>query len=126
VTFSGRLQARLPVGENRHGHLPLRVEPAPSLADVDPDVGLVVRNGHAQAGTVSSGAGPIEIEAFRVNDCWVDDATGAVPIWQLDRAAVMLMPGRASPRAAGNRRRARRRCLRPQPGRVRVTDAAPE
>ncbi len=37
---------------------------------------LVVRNGHAEPRKVATGAGPIEIEAPRVNDKRVDEATG--------------------------------------------------
>jgi transposase-like protein len=37
---------------------------------------LVVRNGHARRRPVATGAGPIEIEAPRVNDKRVDEATG--------------------------------------------------
>jgi putative transposase len=38
---------------------------------------LVVRNGHAEPRTISTGAGPIEIEAPRVNDKRFDTDTGA-------------------------------------------------
>jgi putative transposase len=38
---------------------------------------LVVRNGHAEPRTIATGAGPIEIEAPRVDDRRVDDDTGA-------------------------------------------------
>ena len=37
---------------------------------------LVVRNGHAEPRTITTGAGPIEIEAPRVNDKRVDEGTG--------------------------------------------------
>ena len=37
---------------------------------------LVVRNGHAEPRAITTGAGPIEIEAPRVNDRRVDDETG--------------------------------------------------
>ncbi len=37
---------------------------------------LVVRNGHARPRVIATGAGPIEVEAPRVNDKRVDDATG--------------------------------------------------
>jgi len=37
---------------------------------------LVVRNGHAEARTITTGAGPVEIEAPRVNDRRVDEETG--------------------------------------------------
>ena len=37
---------------------------------------LVVRNGHAEPRAVATGVGPIEIEAPRVNDKRVDEATG--------------------------------------------------
>lgn len=37
---------------------------------------LVVRNGHARPRVISTGAGPIEVEAPRVNDKRVDEATG--------------------------------------------------
>jgi hypothetical protein len=37
---------------------------------------LVVRNGHAEGRSIMTGAGPVEIEAPRVNDRRVDDATG--------------------------------------------------
>jgi putative transposase len=37
---------------------------------------LVVRNGHAEPRTITTGAGPIEIEAPRVNDKRVDEETG--------------------------------------------------
>ena len=37
---------------------------------------LVVRNGHARPRPVATGAGPIEIEAPRVNDKRADEATG--------------------------------------------------
>jgi putative transposase len=37
---------------------------------------LVVRNGHAERRSITTGAGPVEIEAPRVNDRRVDDATG--------------------------------------------------
>jgi len=37
---------------------------------------LVVRNGHAQARTVTTGAGPIEVRAPRVDDGRVDEETG--------------------------------------------------
>jgi putative transposase len=37
---------------------------------------MVVRNGHAEPRVITTGAGPIEIEAPRVNDRRVDDATG--------------------------------------------------
>jgi putative transposase len=37
---------------------------------------LVVRNGHAEPRTITTGAGPIEIEAPRVNDKRVDKETG--------------------------------------------------
>ena len=37
---------------------------------------LVVRNGHAEPRTIATGAGPIEIEAPRVNDKRVDAETG--------------------------------------------------
>ena len=37
---------------------------------------LVVRNGHAEPRTVTTGAGPVEIEAPRVNDKRVDEVTG--------------------------------------------------
>ncbi len=37
---------------------------------------LVVRNGHAEPRTIATGAGPIEIEAPRVNDKRVDPETG--------------------------------------------------
>ena len=49
-----------------------------------------MRNGQAEVLTVSTGAGPIEIEAPRVNDKRVDGETGgAGPVPQLDRAAVV-------------------------------------
>ncbi|HET9601802.1 MAG TPA: IS256 family transposase [Acidimicrobiales bacterium] len=38
---------------------------------------LVVRNGRAERRTITTGAGPVEIEAPRVNDKRVDDETGA-------------------------------------------------
>src|SRR5262245_42397825 len=37
---------------------------------------LVVRNGHAAPRAVTTGAGPVEIEAPRVNDRRMDDETG--------------------------------------------------
>ncbi len=37
---------------------------------------LVVRNGHAEPRTITTGAGPVEIEAPRVNDRRVDEETG--------------------------------------------------
>jgi putative transposase len=37
---------------------------------------LVVRNGHAEPRTITTGAGPIEIEAPRVNDRRIDEETG--------------------------------------------------
>jgi transposase-like protein len=37
---------------------------------------LVVRNGHAEARHVATGAGPVEVRAPRVNDRRVDEATG--------------------------------------------------
>lgn len=37
---------------------------------------LVVRNGHARPRVIATGAGPIEVEAPRVNDKRVDEATG--------------------------------------------------
>jgi putative transposase len=37
---------------------------------------LVVRNGHAEPRVIATGAGPIEIEAPRINDRRVDEATG--------------------------------------------------
>jgi len=37
---------------------------------------LVVRNGHARPRVIATGAGPIEVEAPRVNDKRVDDQTG--------------------------------------------------
>jgi transposase-like protein len=37
---------------------------------------LVVRNGHAERRTITTGAGPIEVEAPRVNDKRLDDETG--------------------------------------------------
>jgi transposase-like protein len=37
---------------------------------------LVVRNGHAEARTIATGAGPIEVTAPRVNDRRVDEGTG--------------------------------------------------
>ena len=37
---------------------------------------LVVRNGHARSRSVATGAGPIEVEAPRVNDKRADEATG--------------------------------------------------
>jgi putative transposase len=37
---------------------------------------LVVRNGHAEPRSITTGAGPIEIEAPRVNDKRVDEETG--------------------------------------------------
>jgi transposase-like protein len=51
---------------------------------------LVVRNGHAEPRTIATGAGPIEIEAPRVNDKRVDGRDGrAVAVPELDRAAVV-------------------------------------
>jgi putative transposase len=49
-----------------------------SLADEVDDDGhrLVVRNGHARRRSVATGAGPIEIEAPRVNDRRVDEGSG--------------------------------------------------
>ena len=49
-----------------------------SLVDEVDDDGhrLVVRNGHARPRVISTGAGPIEVEAPRVNDKRVDEATG--------------------------------------------------
>jgi putative transposase len=37
---------------------------------------LVVRNGHAEARQVATGAGPVEVRAPRVNDRRIDEATG--------------------------------------------------
>ena len=37
---------------------------------------LVVGNGHARPRVIATGAGPIEVEAPRVNDRRVDEATG--------------------------------------------------
>ena len=37
---------------------------------------LVVRNGHAERRTITTGAGPVEVEAPRVNDRRVDEETG--------------------------------------------------
>jgi hypothetical protein len=37
---------------------------------------LVVRNGHAERRTITTGAGPIEIEQPRVNDKRLDEETG--------------------------------------------------
>ena len=37
---------------------------------------LVVRNGHAEARSITTGAGAVEIEAPRVNDCRLDEETG--------------------------------------------------
>jgi putative transposase len=49
-----------------------------ALADERDERGhrLVVRNGHAEPRVVATGAGPIEIEAPRVNDRRVDEGTG--------------------------------------------------
>ena len=37
---------------------------------------LVVRNGHAERRTITTGAGPVEVDAPRVNDKRIDDETG--------------------------------------------------
>ncbi len=37
---------------------------------------LVVRNGYAEARSLVTGAGPLEVRAPRVNDCRVDEVTG--------------------------------------------------
>ena len=57
---------------------------------------LVVRNGHAEPRTITTAAGRIEVTAPRVNDNRVDDDRRAVPVPQLDPAAV----GRKSPKVA--------------------------
>src|SRR4051812_11741201 len=49
-----------------------------ALADERDEDGhrLVVRNGHAQPRVIATGAGPIEIEAPRINDKRVEEITG--------------------------------------------------
>ena len=59
---------------------------------------LVVRNGHAEPRTITTAAGPIEVTAPRVNDQRVDDDRGAVPVPQLDPAAVVPQEPRRWPR----------------------------
>ena len=70
-----------------------------SLADELDDVGhrLVVRNGHARARPVATGSGPIEIEAPRVNDKRVDEATGKRCRF---RSAIIPPWARKSPKVA--------------------------
>src|SRR6202042_3238625 len=69
------------------------------LADELDDQGrrLVVRNGHAQARAVTTGAGPVEIRAPRVDDRRIDDETG-----QRCRFRSSIVPPRArkSPKVA--------------------------
>ena len=61
---------------------------------------LVVRNGQARPRVIATGAGPIEVEAPRVNDKRVDEATGER---QRFRA-------RSWPRGAARARRSPRCC----------------
>src|SRR3954454_5130967 len=42
---------------------------------------LVVRNGHHQARTVVTAAGPIEVKAPRVNDRRIDEESEVAPVW---------------------------------------------
>jgi putative transposase len=58
---------------------------------------LVVRNGHARPRPVAMGAGPIEIEAPRVNDKRVDEATGQRCRF---RSAIIPPWARKSPKVA--------------------------
>ena len=59
---------------------------------------LAVRNGHAEARQVVTGAGPVEVRAPRGNDRRVDDATG-----QRRRFRSSLIPrsARKSPKSFG-------------------------
>ncbi len=58
---------------------------------------LVVRNGRAEPRSITTGAGPIEIEAPRVNDRRVDDETGARCRF---RSAIVAPWCRKSPKVA--------------------------
>ena len=49
----------------------------------------MVRNGRAEPRMITTGAGPIEVEAPRVNDRRVDERPGAVAVPQLDPGAVV-------------------------------------
>lgn len=70
-----------------------------AFADVLDDQGhrMVVRNGHAEPRTITTGAGPIEITAPRINDRRVDEATGL-----RSRFASVIIPPwcRKSPKVA--------------------------
>jgi len=58
---------------------------------------LVVRNGHADARSLVTGAGPLEVRAPRVDDRRVDDVTGE----RMRFASSILPPwARKSPRVA--------------------------
>jgi len=63
---------------------------------------LVVRNGHARPRTVTTGAGPVEIEAPRVNDKRVDEATGERRRFQ---SSIIPRWARKSPKVADCSRR---------------------
>ena len=78
---------------------------------------LVVRNGHAEPRTITTGAGPVEIEAPRVNDRRVDDgpvsgagsAAAIVPPWcrkrpEGRRGAAVDVPARHELAATSPRR----------------------
>jgi putative transposase len=58
---------------------------------------LVTRNGHAQARTITTGSGPIHIEAPRVNDRRVDPETGEK---QRFRSSIVPPWARKSPKVA--------------------------
>ncbi len=70
-----------------------------TFADERDDCGhrLVVGNGHARPRVIATGAGPIEVEAPRVNDRRVDDATGERVRF---RSQILAPWCRKSPKAA--------------------------
>src|SRR2546426_10261149 len=70
-----------------------------SFADERDDDGrrLVVRNGHAKARSITTAAGAIEIQAPRVNDKGVDEATGTRRRF---KSSIILPWCRKSPKGA--------------------------
>lgn len=58
---------------------------------------LVTRNGHARSRTITTGSGPIEVTAPRVNDCRVDPDTGERKRF---RSAIVPPWARKSPKVA--------------------------
>ncbi len=80
----------------------LEAEAAAYVESLSHEVGddgrrLVVRNGHAEPRKVATGAGPIEIEAPRVNDKRVDEASGERRRFQ---SAIIPPWARKSPKVA--------------------------